>query len=488
MPAIADPVQGVREQVGLWRDDPALFAHRFLRVERLIGKSVEILEALRDHKRVAVAACHASSKTFTASIAAWWWALACQPSKVITTAPTDRQVRALLWAEIRQRHQAAQMEQYGLGGIRLTHWQMPEHPDWYMTGFATSGDKAEEGATKFQGFHSPNLLVIFDEAAGIPKAIYDAAEGLMTGQNSRWLLIGNPTDSTGEFAKAYRDKAWHSIRIDALELVEDEEPLDGLVTADWCAHMRQKYGEGSSVYQAKVRGLFPQSADDTLISLAEVQLALARPVIAEEPGTRSMGVDVARFGSDFTVLYVVEGGRILHAEARNGQDTMWTAGRVISLANEQGIDKTRAHLIAVDDTGLGGGVTDRLREQGWNVNAENFGSRAQDSATFADRRTELWWNLREWVRDDAALADAPSEVHAELPGDLSTPKYEQQSNGKIKLEAKKALKRRLGRSPDHGDALALALAWRTRGPAIMTSADDEDEPVEVGRRGSWRSR
>jgi hypothetical protein len=324
----------VREEVAAWRRDPALFVRSVLGVRTLWEKQVEILEALRDHPRVAVAACHDSGKTYLAACAAWWFSLAYQPAKVITTAPTDRQVRQLLWAEIRALHGNARVPLPG--NVLTTHWQMPGHPDWFMTGFATTQDSAQEHATRFQGYHSPNLLLIFDEASGIERPIWDAADGLMTSGHCRHLAIGNPTDPTGEFARAYRSTDWHSIQIDALQtpnLVSGEDTVPFLVSNGWVADMRRKYGEGAPAYLSKVRGLFPGAADDTLIALGWVQEALTRTAEPQPDAVRSMGVDVARFGSDLTCIYVVEGGTILHAEVKAGQDLMRTSGRVIRVAH-----------------------------------------------------------------------------------------------------------------------------------------------------------
>lgn len=466
------------ETVSRWRSDPIFFLETVLGIQRhtMIPQTVQIMEALRDHDRVAVAACHASTKTFTASCAAWWWACSFQPSKVITTAPTARQVKSLLWAEIRARHANAAIPLPG--DVQTTFWQMPDQPDWFMIGFSTRPEMAEDGATRFHGYHSPNILVIFDEAAGVVPKIWQAAEGLMSAGHAKFLAIGNPTDPTGAFAEAYRSPEWHSIRINAYDtpnVQRQEQVFPWCVSHEWVEHMRKTCGEDSPIFKAKVLGLFPDSAEDTLIPMAWMQLAFDRPALVETDDPVSLGVDVARFGSDFTCFYAVRGSEIVHASAVNGKDLMWTSGRVIDLAGELGIPKADARLIAIDDTGVGGGVTDRLRELGWNVNPENFGSKPHDVEQFANRRTELWCALREWIRDDACLETAPHRAREMLEADLSTPKYVFKSDGRRQLESKADMKKRLGRSPDDGDALALALAHRTAVPAISSGMDDDDD-------------
>lgn len=466
-----------------FEDDPIGFAEVVLGVELAFEPSREILEAIRDHRQVAVAACHASTKTFTAAVACLWFFYTQIPSKVVTTAPNRRQVEELLWSEIRKLHSNARVP---LPGEPLTNFlQMPSpedrpnrNADWFMTGFATRADQAVEHATRFQGYHQVNVLVVFDEAAGILRPIWDAADGVMTGANPHMLAIGNPTDGAGPFARAYESREWHSIRIDAFDspnVRERRMVLPYLVDHEWVERQRRKYGEDSPVFKARVRGLFPKQATDTLIGPADFDEALRREAPSLDRPVRSIGCDVARFGNARTSIFVVEGAEILDRKTWGGQDLMRTAGEVLAIASKWGFTKADADRIAIDDTGLGGGVTDRLREQGWDVSGENFGAAPKyDQGTFADRRTELWWTLRDWIRGEASwsrLREVDDDVIEDLRADLTAPKYQVLSSGKIKLEGKDTLQKRLGHSPDDGDALALAVAWR--------------RPASGGLRSEW---
>jgi len=469
-----------------FRDDPIGFAEIVLGVQIAFEPSRRILEAVRDHRQIAVAACHASTKTFTAAVAALWFFYTQIPSKVVTTAPNKRQVEELLWSEIRKLHSNARIP---LPGDPLTNFlQMPSpedrpnrNADWFMTGFATKADQAVEHATRFQGYHQVNVLVIFDEAAGILRPIWDAADGVMTGANPHWLAIGNPTDGAGPFARAYESRDWHSIRIDAYESPNVKERrlvLPYLVDHEWVDRQRRKYGEDSPVFKARVRGLFPKQATDTLIGPGDFEDALRRQAPSLDRVVRSIGCDVARFGNARTSILVVEGAEILDRITWGGQDLMRTAGEVVRMALKWDLTPADADRIAIDDTGLGGGVTDRLRELGWDVNGEQFGAAPKfDQGTFADRRTELWWTLRDWIRGEAAwsrLGEVDSGVVEDLRADLTAPKYQVLSSGKIRLESKELLQKRLGHSPDDGDALALAVAWR--------------RPASGGQRSEWAAK
>ena len=451
----------------LWARDPEYFARKILGIDTLWERQVEILTALRDHRRVAVPSCHESGKTFVASVAAAWWLLSHAPSKVITTAPTNRQVKDLLWSEIRARAFNVR-NRLGEGAAawgtpNQMDWRIPDVPQWFATGFASTADKASENASRLQGYHSPSMLVILDEAGGIQREVWAAVDSMLTSGTAKVLAIGQPQSGT-EFERVCRSPDWRTMRISAFDCPNfrpGAKPMPWGVTPRWAEEMRRRWGEGSSVYQTKVLGMFPEAAVDTLLSLADVERAIARPALDWSKLPIGMGCDVARFGSDETVIYVVQGGRILHVESWAGQDTMKTAGAVLRLAKSFGIQRQDAHLIAIDDTGVGGGVTDRLREQEWYVEAVNFGSapsRTLDEEKFVNRRMELWWNLRDWVKTIAALGDVPEDTKDALRADLVAPKYEQKSDGRIALEAKDKIGERVGRSPDHGDALALAVS------------------------------
>jgi hypothetical protein len=451
-------------EVERWRRDPAYFASSMLGVDTLWRRQVEILEALRDHRRVAVPSCHESGKTYCASVAAVWWLLSHQPSKVITTAPTQRQVKDLLWSEIRARH-AGMLRRLGgnpgLGDPTSTHWQIDA--DWFAVGFATSADKAQESATRVQGYHSESLLVILDEAGGIAREVWTAIEGLLTSGNARVLAIGQPQAGT-EFERVCRSPDWRTLPISALDcpnLQPGAARARWGVTPLWVEQMRRRFGEGSVVYQTKVLGEFPKHSDDTLMSLSEVERALSRKPPNENPARPSIGVDVARFGSDETVLVALRGPAALKVETFSGQDLMRTTGSIIRLAGDVGIGPEEAGRIAIDDTGIGGGCTDRLRELGWRIGAVNFGSSpksARNETRYLNRRTEIWWNLRDFIQDEACLGDLDPDTKDILRADLCAPRYIQKSDGRIALESKADIKARVGRSPDYGDALALAVA------------------------------
>jgi len=420
----------------LLQADPLVFFRTVLGAT-LTPDQVRVVESVRDNRRTAAPAGHSVGKSFVAAGLVLWYLVTRPGAKVVTTAPTWRQVEEVLWREIARAHSTALVR---IGG-KLLGTQLELGPNWFAMGLST------DDPTRFQGIHAPHVMMVFDEATGVAHEIWDAAESIAVGPFDRFVAIGNPTDPTSRFKAVCESGKWNVVEINAENhpnIVEGRVVVPGGPTRDWIAERLEDYGgRDSNLYRARVLGKWPEQGDDALISMRDVEAAAERWVLPTGP-PRGTGTDVARFGSDETVLVAIhEGGFVAPAVVRRGQDTMATAGLIKSLG-------CRAN--AVDDTGLGGGVTDRLNEQGFPVLPVNFGESAQDKDRFVNRRTELWWNLREAIRAGRLKLPADPQLHA----DLTNVKYGMDSAGRIKLEPKDAIKKRLGRSPDRGDALALA--------------------------------
>lgn len=340
--------------------------------------------------------------------------------------------------------------------------------DWFAVGLSTNEP------VRFQGHHAPHVTVIIDEATGVDPLIWEAAEGLAVGPNDRWLAIGNPTDPTSEFKRACDSPLWNVVRLNSEEhpnVVTGRIVIPGAVTRDWVEEKRIQYGgRDTALYRGRVLGLFPEQGDDMLISLAWVEAAQqrwkSRPYDAIPVAS---GTDVARFGSDETVhIDIYEGGFVDIPRAVRGQNLMATAGA---------IKISRAAKKSVDDSGLGGGVTDRLVEQGVDVVPYIAGESPFDKERFLNRRAETWWAIREALqRGEISLP--PDD---QLAADLTNIKYTYTSKGQIKLESKDDVKKRLGRSPDRGDALAIALY--ARDVPVFEVTDNEREAFEALRFG-----
>lgn len=440
---------------------------------KLWSKQREIMESVRDHPRTAVRSCHGIGKSFVAGNIILQFLYAYPPSIVLSTAPTWRQVEKLVWKEVRASHRRATKP---IGGKILP--KSPEiqiiQDEWYAAGLSTNEPD------RFQGFHEENILVVVDEAAGVPEDIFEAVEGVLTSRNARLLLLGNPTNTSGTFYKAFKGDGWNTIKISAYDtpnfthygITEEDmkndtwkEKITGdlvnpkLITPEWVADKYKRWGPTSPAYLARVAGEFAENSEDTLIPLAWVEAAMARWEDMPEGDNVELGVDVARFGSDKTVIGVRYGMKVTELHEYSLQDTMETAGNVMVLNREHNPSN-----IKVDVIGLGAGVYDRLNELNAPVSEVNVAESPSDKENFRTLRDELWWNVRELLDPNPKLNPDPIGLppNDDLLADLSNIKYEIDSRGRIKVESKKDMKKRLGRSPDYGDTVCLLFAKGTK--------------------------
>ena len=254
---------------------PVAFARYVLRV-RLWHKQAEILDALPHHHRIAVKSGNGLGKGFTAAIAVLWFLHTHNPAIVLTTAPTFRQVRHILWRQIHTLHRRNPQT---LGGQLLhTRWELAQ--DRYALGL--SADHPDQ----FQGFHSPNLLLIVDEAEGVPDPIYDAITAITTTAHAQLLLLGNPTTNSGAFRRAFHQErhTYKTITISALDspnLTANHPIIPGLVTPQWVQERQQIWGINNPLYQSRVLGQFPDQTPDTLIPLSLLEAAIYHQYIPD---------------------------------------------------------------------------------------------------------------------------------------------------------------------------------------------------------------
>jgi phage terminase large subunit len=422
-------------------------------IERELGatlwsKQREVVRSVQENPRTTVRSCHGIGKSFIASRIAVAYLYSHRDSIVITTAPTDRQVKQVLWREI-----ASCVERAGLPGRCLTK-QLELGPKWYATGLSTKdGDK-------FQGFHARDLLLIVDEAAGVAQEIYTASDGILTSKGAKCLLIGNPTSTDGRFFDSHNKLrgTWNPIAVSAFDspLFTDEGAglpegmTDELVSPQWVANAGEDWGVDSPLYIAKVLGQFPEDSEDRLIRLQWIEDAAER--VADPAGEVVMGVDVARQGNCETATYIVQGDAILASDAWRKSDFNYSSGRILAACEAHQVKRIR-----FDATGMGVGLVDVMKpeaqKRGIRLQEVFVGQGARDKKRFVMLRDELWWGLREKLKEGrlAGLKDGRTQ------GQLSSMKYSFNSRGLIEVESKDELTKRSLPSPDRADALCLAV-------------------------------
>jgi hypothetical protein len=450
--------------------DPCAWIERRFRVTLWSGQR-EFIEAVHEHPFVACRAAHSVGKSKGAALLAAYWVQAHPVGSafVFTTAPSNAQIRGILWKEFGRAHRDGDLP----GRIN-----MGQNPEWWIGDeLVGTGRKPadltdpEEAATAMQGIHSENLLVILDEAAGLAGWVWDAIDSLASNAGARVLALGNPTVRNSQFFEVSQPgSGWHRIKISAFDspnLTGEQVPdvvSRNLVSAEWVEERRRKWGTGHPMYRSRVEAEFPDADETGLVEPAWIETAHERVLPSEGPVR--FGVDVARGGSDQTV--VVEGRRPLEDIAKvvpvdrrplklrirhrvNGHDTMQTAGTVGRLlATATTVEGARANIDAI---GLGVGVYDRCREQGQAVSAYMSSERAARPTKFKNRRAESFWALREMLREGRVDLDGDEDLAAQL---LAI-RWSLDSTGRIVIEAKEAMKARGLPSPDLADAAVMAL-------------------------------
>jgi hypothetical protein len=460
--------QAEASRFAAWRDKPAAFVAEVLG-EFLWSKQIEIAEALIGHRKVAVQSCHGPGKSFIGARIVDWFIATAVPgeARAITTAPTGDQVRGVLWHEINTAHTKGRLP----GRTTQTEW-------WIGKFLAALGRKPSDYAPiAFQGYHAKRLLVLIDEACGVPLSLWIAADSLLTTEESRILAIGNPDDPASQFATVCKPgSGWHVIRINAFDTPNftGEEVPDAirplLTSRIWVEDKRKSWGEASPLWQSKVLGLFPDVGDDTLIPPGWLRAAVDRYAETQDDPEAEveLGCDIARFGMDETVIIMRRGIRARIYATLHQRDLMTVTGTIV-----RAIKDTGARRCKIDDAGLGGGVTDRLLElvserefagQDVEIIPINVGTAATEGdeprstqERFRNLKAEISWALR----DRFETGDIAIEEDEDLLGQTAVIKYKLTSRGQIEIERKEDIKKRGLPSPDRFDALVLAFAPRT---------------------------
>lgn len=356
----------------------------------------------------------------------------------VVTANTMTQLNTKTWRELALWHKRA-INSHWFKWSATKFWHI-DHPEtWYTS----AEPNTEHNSEAFAGRHAHDKLIIFDEASGIPDKIWEVTNGAMTDARSIWCVFGNPTRNTGVFRECFEvDKRWATRHIDSrTSRFTDKKELEEQIAANG--------GEDSDYTRVRIRGLFPRRGSEQFISSEMVDHAMVRDVPFEAYCYLPVviGVDIARYGDDKSVICIRQGRKVHEFRKYRGIDTMEMAVKVVLAIKE-----FKAAITFVDGVGVGAGVVDRLRMLGYDVVEVNAGEVARDETVYSNKRTEMWNEMRDWLRGGSVPAD--SEVRAALIG----VEYFYDDRERVRLERKKDTKSRAGESPDEGDALAHTFA------------------------------
>lgn len=481
--------------------DSAFHIEEFQGVDTLTDyQKVKILRAIEENPRTAIKACHGVGKTFLMAKVVLWFLSTHPMSRIITTAPTNRQVESLLWAEI---NSGFKNSRYQLPGRMLTtKWEIESK--WDALGFSpekgkSSGEEGQGVNSAFQGFHAPYILIIFDEATGIPKVIWDQAKGMLTSGFVRWVCIGNPTSRNCEFFKCFNSGIWKTITVSCFDSpnlkankITDEKKLTKLVnelksletderlkriskmkiprpellTAQAVLMEAIDLGIDHILFRTKYLGEFPRADKSALFDIDMVDSAFERTCDIQ-PGDRDIfGVDPSGGGKDTAVIQHLKGKRHTKKIVYSGERPIEQAGRIIRLLNENA--NLERPLVIVDETGVGMGVVDPLNEakrsgliparteiRGVHFGGAPQGKDPEEAKKYRARYANLKAQMFDFLARDLPELDLLHD--AECRKQLTAMKWKPTGRGQMLMESKAEFKTRTGLgSPDEADALALA--------------------------------
>jgi hypothetical protein len=439
---------------------------------------IEVLCEMRDHIaetqerddfalfKKAMSSGRGIGKSALLSWVALWMFCTVPGSTTIVTANTDAQLKTKTFPEIRKwatmsivknwfEHLATMLKPADWLSEALRDSVQQDDAYWYISAQLWS----EENPDAFAGMHSQlGMMVLFDEASGIPHPIWPVTEGFFTDDilHRFWLTISNPRNPTGPFFECFHSnrKVWNPTSIDARTVEGTDQKLyQGIIT---------QYGADSDQARVEVYGQFPRQGDTQFISRQLVIDAGERELFEDEGAPLVMGVDPARYGDDEAVIRLRQG-----RDARSFKPIVQAKSSLTTLATKcaEVIDRMNPDAVIIEGDGVGGGLVDILRSWGYKVTETTMGSGSDDKQRYANKRTEIWGAMGEWL--ETAYLDPLDE---DLTDDLCTPQYEYTQNGQLKMEAKEKMRKRGYPSPNHADALAITFAVKVGRKDIRMNA------------------
>lgn len=443
--------KAVSDRIRKWRDDPVFFVRDQFKIEPDKWQ-VETLIASAKHQRIAMKACKGPGKTCLLAWLSWWFLCTRPHPKMAATSVSGDNLADNLWPEM-SKWQAKSPFLKSQFTWTKTRIFAKDHPEtWFMSAraWSKSADPSKQADT-LAGLHADYIMFVIDEAGGIPDSIVATAEAaLATGKECKLLLAGNPTQTSGPLYRACTKEKhlWWTISITSDPDNPNRTPR---VSIEWAKQQIDKYGKDNPWVLVNVFGEFPPSSINQILSVEEVEASMARqvPITAISHMQKRLGIDVARFGDDSTVIFPRQGLMAFQpVQLRNARNPE-IAARAMLAKNKWG-----SEYEFVDGTGgYGGGVVDSML-QAKAAPIEVMASGKADSQKYRNRRAENWFRMAEWVKRGGCLPKLN-----ELVGELTCATYTFDNQGRFLLMPKDEMKEELQRSPDYADALALTFTY-----------------------------
>ena len=450
-----------RSRKAEYRNDPALWVEEVLG-KHLWSKQREIAQSVVDHSHTAVVSCNGAGKSGLAGMLAVWWIATHDPYDValICSAPTYVQIARVLFREIQDNFKLANARGFDLPGY-ITQGQEWKLDDGTVIAFGRRpADK--DIVSAFQGIHRRYVMVILDEAGGIPEDLYTATEAVTNTKDARVLAIGNPDNRGTTFHKIFKDDpTWNKLKISAYDTPNftDEknevpaELLPLLIQREWVEKQKISWGEESSRFRSKILAEFPDETDDTFFTQGNIDKGIDTEIVEDMEQRAVLGVDVARFGADDSVCYINRNGRVRLLETWSKATAIETANRIHRMAVDNGVSEVR-----IDGAGLGGPIVDLVANLSDNkyIVISMLGSAASPDKT-------RWLNARACNFDNLKIQLAAGTLDIDpdderLLDEILMIQYKFTSKGAVQIESKDDMRSRGVKSPDFLDSVVYACA------------------------------
>ena len=456
------------EAAAQWHDDPVSFCREVFGIV-LDEWQVDALKELPNRDRVAFIASKGVGKSFLEAVAGWWWMVTRKRAQVICTSINSKNLRSGLWKEIGGLYQQSKFLQTIFQFNSERAFAKEDPTNWFMEArsWRDHADSVEQ-AQALAGLHGPHMLWLGDEAGSYHEAIVASGAAMLanvvpgSGYEGKMLLGGNPTDPKGPLGKINKNRAlWHVVAING---DPDNPKRSPRISVEWAREEIRQHTRDNPWVKVSVFGEFPDSGFNNLLGPEDVDAAIKRNYIPEQyRGSQlRLGVDVARFGDDATVIIWRQGLYAGPCKTVRGADTQEVADTVAMMAK-----RMKAELVFVDACGVGAGVVDALRRLRVQVVAVESAEKATEYDRYYNKRAEVWCTMAEWIKGGGQI----QAVDLQLRDDLQEPSFTFKT-GRILIEEKEQIKKRLGRSTDWADALSMTFAM-----VDMPAAD----PFGLGR-------
>lgn len=463
-----------------WKKHPLLFATEAIKDFTPTEQQVQGFKAIANNKRVTIRSGHGTGKDCFAVIIALWFMTTRPDAHIAVTAPTNRQLKDIFWSELSKWFKrSVVVDEFELLSEKFFHKSNPK--GWWCRAISpsTSSSKEDQQET-LAGLHADHLLIIVDEASGVKDPVFVPLEGAMTQDDNKVLLIGNMTKNQGYFYDTHFSpkgmKGWRQLHWDSSKSLN--------VRPGYVEYMADKYGVDSNVYKVRVLGDPPSEDERTLIPLQWAIQCIGNEIDVPEDEPTYIGVDVARYGEDRSVILPRQGNRILPWRSFDGLNTIVLGGHILEAYHELDCEG-----IGIDDIGVGGGVTDWLMlrpEARYAVQPVNVATSSVDPTKYAKLRDELWWKMRQ--RCMKAQYSFPAgnaretEMSHELCNELAALTYDFTGTGAVKVESKEQAKRRGVKSPNIADALANTEYFASMSHRIFNRPGSKGSRALIKRR------